>query len=160
MPARLSYSHKPHDIRITGVDSHHHLQAHRFGQSARGGVARAWCRSERLLAESGVLSEPASCSAQELTAVQKIIAAGYPVVVTEFGDYITSTPSNTAQWASVLLPFADKLGVSYLGWTWDLWTGFNQDVLITDEAGDPTYGYGTYVKQHYLCVASGASSCP
>ncbi len=100
------------------------------------------------------------CSAEEMTAVQDILAAGYPVVATEFGDMITASPGDTAPWASVLLPFADQHGISYLGWTWDVWTGATADVLINDEAGDPTYGYGTYVKQHYLCVASGATNCP
>jgi len=100
------------------------------------------------------------CSAQEMSAVKAILAAGYPVVATEFGDAITKTPGNAAPWASVLLPFADQNGISYLGWTWDVWTSATSDVLITDEAGDPTYGFGTYVKQHYLCVASGTKNCP
>jgi endoglucanase len=101
-----------------------------------------------------------ACSAQEMTAVQSILAAGYPVVATEFGDAITTAPGNSAPWASVLLPFADAHGISYLGWTWNPWTGFTADVLITDAAGDPTPGYGTYVEQHYLCVAAGTKGCP
>jgi endoglucanase len=100
------------------------------------------------------------CSAEEMSAVKAILAAGYPVVATEFGDAITASPSNTAPWASVLLPFADQNGISYLGWAWDAWSGASADVLITDEAGDPTNGYGTYVKQHYLCVAAGTQNCP
>jgi endoglucanase len=100
------------------------------------------------------------CSAAEMSAVQGILAAGYPVVATEFGDAITASPGDSAPWASVLLPFADHNGISYLGWTWDAWSGATADVLITDEAGDPTNGYGTYVKQHYLCVAAGTQNCP
>jgi len=97
------------------------------------------------------------CSALEMSAVQAIISAGYPVVTTEYGDKIGGS---TAPWASVLLPFADTNGVSYLGWTWDPWTSDTSDVLIKDEAGDPTEGYGTYVKQHYLCRAAGNAECP
>src|SRR5450631_3232334 len=97
------------------------------------------------------------CSALEMAAVQAILAAGYPVVATEFGDTIGGS---TAPWASVLLPFADANGVSYLGWTWDTWTGDSANVLITDAAGNPTPGYGTYVKQHYLCRAAGTANCP
>jgi len=78
-------------------------------------------------------------------------------VITEFGDAIGGS---TAPWASILLPFADANGMSYLGWTWDTWTGYSADVLITDAAGDPTQGYGTYVKQHYLCRAAGTANCP
>ena len=100
------------------------------------------------------------CSAKIMADVQAILAAGYPVVVTEFGDTITSQAGNSAPWASKLLPFADANGVSYLGWTWDVWTGFSSDVLITDEKGTPTNGYGTYVKQHYTCVAAGTANCP
>ena len=96
------------------------------------------------------------CSAAELSAVQGIIAAGYPVVATEFGDTIGGA---TAPWASVLLPFADANGVGYLGWTWDTWGG-HENVLITDAAGDPTPGYGTYVKRHFLCRAAGSTACP
>lgn len=99
-----------------------------------------------------------SCSALQYAAVQAVLAAGFPVVATEFGDNTTSSPSATAPWVSVLLPMADKWGISYLGWTWDVW-GNIANVLITDEAGDPTYGYGTYVKQHYLCRAAGTATC-
>ncbi len=95
------------------------------------------------------------CSALEMAAVQQIVAAGYPVVVTEFGDSI----GGSAPWASVLLPFADNNGISYLGWTWDVWGGASANVLITDAAGDPTPGFGVYVKQHYLCRASGTAQC-
>jgi endoglucanase len=100
------------------------------------------------------------CSAQIMADAQAILAAGYPIVITEYGDTITGSAGNTAPWASVLLPFADKNGISYLGWTWDDWSGFNADVLITDEKGTPTNGYGTYVKQHYTCVAAGTANCP
>ena len=95
-----------------------------------------------------------------MSAVQGILAAGYPVVATEFGDAVTASPGNTAPWASVLLPFADQNGISYLGWTWDAWSGATADVLIIDAACHPTNGYGTYVQQHYLCVAARTANCP
>jgi aryl-phospho-beta-D-glucosidase BglC (GH1 family) len=97
------------------------------------------------------------CAAVELRAVKAIVSAGYPVVITEFGDAIGGT---TAPSASVVLPFADSNGISYLGWTWDDWSGATANVLITDAAGDPTAGFGTYVKQHYLCRAEGTANCP
>jgi hypothetical protein len=100
-----------------------------------------------------------SCSAQMMTAVQGIIAAGYPVVITEFGDTITNSGS-AAPWASVLLPWSDTNGVSYLGWTFNPWPGFSNDVMVTDLAGTPTPGYGAYVQQHYLCMAAGSANCP
>jgi aryl-phospho-beta-D-glucosidase BglC (GH1 family) len=97
------------------------------------------------------------CSASIMTAAIEIRAAGYPVVITEFGDTIGGA---TAPWASVLLPFADANGMSYLGWTWDTWEGQTANDLISDAAGTPTKGYGTYVKAHYLCRAQGSAVCP
>ncbi len=94
-------------------------------------------------------------SQTDMTAAQKIKAAGYPVIVTEYGDQVGSTTDS-----SWILPFADANNISYLGWTWDVWPGDNSFVLITDAAGDPTQGYGTYVKAHYLCRAAGTASCP
>jgi endoglucanase len=78
------------------------------------------------------------------------------VVITEYGDTIGGS---TAPWASMLLPFADAHDISYLGWTWDVWGGMSANVLITDAAGAPTEGFGTYVKAHYLCRAAGTAVC-
>jgi aryl-phospho-beta-D-glucosidase BglC (GH1 family) len=97
------------------------------------------------------------CSPLEMTAAQKIVQAGYPLVVTEYGDAIGGS---TAPWASVLLPFSDTNGISYIGWTWNVWSNDKSNVLITDAAGAPTQGFGTYVKQHYLCRAAGKADCP
>jgi len=97
-------------------------------------------------------------SPQIWTEVKGILAAGYPVVITEFGDQ-DSPGTTTAPFTSNLLPWADLNGVSYLGWTWDVWQDAN-NVLITDAAGDPTPGFGVYVKAHYLCRAGGATTCP
>ena len=96
-----------------------------------------------------------ACSTQLLADTVAIHAAGYPVVITEFGD-----PSGgaTAPWSAVLLPFADLNGVSYMAWTWNPWVGTTY-YLITDAAGDPTVGYGQYIKAHYQCRAAGNLVC-
>jgi hypothetical protein len=96
-------------------------------------------------------------SPQDMTAAEAIKAAGYPVIITEYGDAIGGS---TAPISSVILPFADAHNISYLAWTWDVWPGLPAFVLITDAAGDPTQGYGTYVKAHYLCRAAGTTNCP
>ena len=96
-----------------------------------------------------------SCSAKVLESVQAILAAGYPVVITEFGDAVGGS---TAPFASVLLPFADANGISYFAWTWDPWIG-TAYYLITDGGGHPSAGYGAYVKAHYLCRAEAAPHC-
>jgi len=98
-----------------------------------------------------------ACAATIMASAQAIKAAGYPVVITEYGDTIGGS---SAPFASVLLPFADANDISYLGWTWDTWQGLKANVLITDAAGHPSQGYGTYVKSHYLCRAAGTVVCP
>ena len=89
--------------------------------------------------------------------IQDILAAGIPVVITEFGDH--DVPGTVgAPFVSKLLPWADANGASYLGWTWDKW-GNPDNVLIKDAAGTPTDGYGVYVKAHYLCRAANSGNC-
>jgi hypothetical protein len=97
-----------------------------------------------------------ACSAQTMAAAQAIMAAGYPVVITEFGD---PAGGSGAPLSSKLLPFADTNGISYLAWAWDIWPG-TEFYLITDAAGTPTGGFGVYVKAHYLCRAAGTANCP
>ncbi|HUN92072.1 MAG TPA: cellulase family glycosylhydrolase [Burkholderiaceae bacterium] len=101
--------------------------------------------------------QPNNAQGNIWTQVQGILAAGVPVVITEFGDH-NAAGTTSAPFASNLLNWADANGVSYLGWTWDVWQ--NPDfVLISDAAGDPSPGYGEYVKAHYLCRASGNANC-
>jgi hypothetical protein len=97
-----------------------------------------------------------TCETQLFAAAQAIRTAGYPVVVTEFGD---PSGGSSAPWSAVLLPFADTNGLSYMAWTWNPWVG-TTFYLISDAAGDPTVGYGQYVKAHYLCRAAGTAVCP
>ena len=87
-----------------------------------------------------------------------VLAAGYPVLTTEFGDH-DAAGTVGAPFVSNLLPWADAHGVSYTGWTWDPWSDAD-NVLIKDSSGTPTDGYGVYTKAHYLCVAAGSSNCP
>jgi hypothetical protein len=92
------------------------------------------------------------------TWTQSVLSAGYPVLITEFGDH--NAPGTVGSpFVSNLLPWADAHGASYTGWTWDPW-GDNDNVLIKDPTGTPTDGYGVYTKAHYLCVATGSSNCP
>jgi hypothetical protein len=100
-----------------------------------------------------------TCSAQMMAAVQAIRAAGYPVVATEYGDTVTASASSSSPWAQILLPWADTNGISYMGWTWNNFGG-NANYLITSASGTPSNGFGTYVKQHYLCVAAATPNCP
>jgi endoglucanase len=102
--------------------------------------------------------QPENASGDVWSEVQAIISAGYPVVITEFGDQNASASAG-APFAANLLPWADTNGVSYLAWTWDPWP-LSNFVLIRDAAGDPTPGFGVYTKAHYLCRAAGTATCP
>jgi hypothetical protein len=86
------------------------------------------------------------------------IAAQVPVVLTETGEHDT-TGTVGSPFLEQLLPWCDTNGLSYLGWTWDVWQD-PDDVLITDVGGDPTDGYGQYFQQHLRCVGSGQTDCP
>jgi hypothetical protein len=92
------------------------------------------------------------------TWTKSVLAAGYPVLITEFGDH-NASGTEDAPFASKLLPWADENGASYTGWSWNPWPAPN-NVLVKDEAGTPTDGYGRYTKAHYVCVATGSSNCP
>jgi hypothetical protein len=85
------------------------------------------------------------------------VAARVPLVITEVGD--ADGPGTTGSFVAGIMPFADAAGYSYLGWTWNSW-GQAANNLILDSAGEPTIGYGAYVKQHYICRATSAAPCP
>jgi endoglucanase len=76
------------------------------------------------------------------------VAAQVPVVIGETGDAICSGTTLV----DGELPWADAHGVSYLGWTWNAWQGYCEDVLITDYSGTPTANYGQ--KFHDLLAKS------
>jgi len=90
---------------------------------------------------------------------EKIVAAGVPVVITETGDH-NAIGTQGAPFVSHLLPWADKNGISYFGWAFDIWPDNHDHVLLKDKTGAPTDGYGEYFKQHLACVAGAAATCP
>lgn len=111
--------------------------------------------------ESGVVGSAGASvpklGVQAYTWVERLLDAGVPVVITETGDH-NAAGSTNAPFVSRLLPWADKHGVSYFGWAWDVWKN-NDNVLIKDKAGTPTDGYGAYFRQHMLCVHDSKAHC-
>lgn len=89
------------------------------------------------------------CDDRAFSYASAIIAANYPVIVTEFGDK-NAAGTVGAPFASRLLPRLDVMGISYLGWTFTVST-MSENQLIKDNLGTPTDGYGEYVKAHYSC---------
>ncbi|MGA3089146.1 MAG: cellulase family glycosylhydrolase [Terriglobales bacterium] len=79
------------------------------------------------------------------------IAAELPVVITETGEHDTPGTKGSP-FLHQLLPWADSNGISYLGWTWNVWQS-PDDVLIQNANGTPTDGYGQYFHSHLLKLA-------
>jgi endoglucanase len=75
--------------------------------------------------------------------IEAILAAGYPVVMGETGDYVASLAAAT--WFPVVLPWAKANGVGAIAWTWNVWPE-PQNVLITSSNGTPNAGEGTLFK--------------
>jgi endoglucanase len=76
--------------------------------------------------------------------VARILAAGYPVVCGETGDF---DAAGAATWLPILLPFLTANGISVLAWTWDAW-GQAEFNLILDSTGTPTPGEGAVYKAY------------
>ncbi len=89
------------------------------------------------------------------TAALTILNSNIPVIVTEFGDR-NSAGTVGSPFASTLLPRLDTMGVSYFGWTFAV-SGESDNILLKDNNGTPTDGFGVYVKQHYQCLATSTS---
>ena len=79
------------------------------------------------------------------------LAKVVPVVTGEFGE-----DSCTDTYDLAYMPWADRHGVSYLGWTWDAtdmgWDCSGGPALIQDYNGTPT-SYGIALKEHLALLA-------
>jgi endoglucanase len=70
------------------------------------------------------------------------VAAKVPVVVGELGENDCGHG-----YVDTYFAWADSLGISYLGWTWNTWDCGSGPALITDFNGTPT-GFGQGFKDH------------
>jgi endoglucanase len=92
---------------------------------------------------------------------REIVAAGYPVVITEFGDNNEQAP-----FVTLWLPKFHAAGLSYMAWSWSPPTKIHKKgrefQLTQDGQGTPTLGFGLAVQKHYRCVATQISkaACP
>lgn len=87
---------------------------------------------------------------------EHILAADYPILITETGDH-NAPGTRGSPYLANLLPWADAHGISYFGWGWNVW-GDKDNVLIKDASGTPTDGYGVEFKRHLASVARTVSS--
>jgi len=80
------------------------------------------------------------------TSVLGPIAGQVPVVTGEMGE------NDCAQgFIDQYMPWADAHGVSYLGWTWNVWSCSGGPALITDYSGTPT-AFGQGFRDHLIAV--------
>lgn len=81
------------------------------------------------------------------TMVIEPLAAMYPVVTGEMGENDCAH-----SFIDTYMPWADMHGVSYLGWTWNVWDCDTGPALITDYDGGTT-GFGAGLKAHLLITS-------
>lgn len=83
-----------------------------------------------------------------MTDAQNILAAGFPIVMTEVGGANEAgRPSSPI--VTTMTNFADDHGISVLGWAWDVWQE-PENQLIKDVNGTPTDGYGVTYRNWLL----------
>jgi hypothetical protein len=87
------------------------------------------------------------------TATMAPLAASTPIVIGEFGEHdcnshLLDGTALTPTQAS-LLDWADRHGISYLGWSWFTGNCAGEPALISNYDGTPTK-YGMGVRSHYL----------
>lgn len=87
------------------------------------------------------------CSQSCWDATVKPVAARVPVVTGEFGE---SDCGRT--YADSYMSWADANGISYLGWTWNVWDCSSGPALISDRSGTPT-AYGAALHDHLATPA-------
>jgi hypothetical protein len=75
------------------------------------------------------------------------IAAQHPVVTGELGE-----DDCGHAFIDGYMPWADMHGVSYLGWTWNVWSCSSGPALVTDYGGTPT-AFGQGLKAHLLVTS-------
>ncbi|HVX21676.1 MAG TPA: cellulase family glycosylhydrolase [Acidimicrobiales bacterium] len=83
------------------------------------------------------------------------VAAKVPVVTGELGETDCGT-----SFVDGYMAWADTVGVSYLGWTWDAgggWSCTNGPSLITDYQGDPT-PFGAGLRAHLATLGGGGTT--
>jgi hypothetical protein len=75
------------------------------------------------------------------------VAQKYPVVTGEIGE------NDCAHgFVDTYMPWADTNGVSYLGWTWNVWDCSSGPALITDYDGGAT-GFGVGLQAHLMVTS-------
>jgi hypothetical protein len=75
------------------------------------------------------------------------VAASVPVVTGEFGENDCATG-----FAGGYMDWADAHGISYLGWTWNVWDCSSGPALIAAYDGTPT-AYGIALRDHLAALA-------
>jgi endoglucanase len=75
------------------------------------------------------------------------VAAKVPVVITEFGD-----TDCEASFDRLVMGWADRHGIGYIAWAWDVWPGCGGPTIIDSYRGTPSPS-GVVIREHYLRVS-------
>ena len=76
------------------------------------------------------------------------VAASVPLVTAELGENDCASGFITSY-----MSWADSVGASYLGWTWDTWDCKSGPALITSYSGSPT-AFGAGLQSHMASLAA------
>jgi len=77
------------------------------------------------------------------------VASAVPLVTGELGE-----TDCAGAFISAFMNWADGIGLSYVGWTWDTWDCRSGPALITDYAGTPT-AFGAAFRDHLASLVHG-----
>ena len=100
----------------------------------------------QLAASFHLYSFNACATSQCWTSTVQPVASQVPVVTGELGENDCA-----GGFIDGYMPWADRNGISYLGWTWDTWDCRSGPALITDYSGTPT-AFGAALRAHLQSV--------
>ncbi|MCW2987118.1 MAG: hypothetical protein JWM24_56 [Solirubrobacterales bacterium] len=141
-------------VRSTGARQPVLLGGLEWARDLRGWLAHRPADPAHAIVASNHTYDYSACYSS-CRAVLARIARHVPVVTGELGEV-----DCRRRYVNPYMHWADRYGVSYLGWTWN--TGGSWDCgggpsLIRDWAGDPTR-YGVALRKHLRGLASGPAS--
>jgi hypothetical protein len=104
--------------------------------------------------QGGCTSDPATTTGNYLCpassdGAQKVMEAGYPIIVGETGYYSCSQSVGQAWWP-FFLSWADAQGIGYFAWSW---SDGNNPQLLADTTNFTPGGIGPTYKQYLSCIA-------
>lgn len=140
-------------VRSTGARQPVLLSGLDWARDLRGWLAHRPVDPAGALVASVHTYDYAACYGSCRVALVRI-AKHFPVVISELGE-----TDCRRRYVDPYMRWADRHGISYLGWAWDIgprWTCEGGPTLIRDASGAPTR-YGVGLRRHLRELAAGRS---